>query len=236
MDNKEIEIIELRYLNEINWHFTNEMDKIIKLLQTKDIIKDHWKHIFDRKDKKSQTGEMSRGVERVFGAFFPNTWLPNSTPVGADFMFETIDSIIHVDTKTAKLDNEVDHRGKVALSLNQTSYYLTIDDRISGNLPQFYNLPNSTVKKKLTTTYMIHTVYDEKDYTVCCIVLICVPNGQLHSVYGDDIMDRGKAKDNSFRYRYGDQTFRLLNGHIPRYTVPFCKSKEIKHKITSLKL
>ena len=236
MDNKQIETIELKYLNELNWHFTNERDKIIKLLESKDIMKDQWEHIFNKKTKNSETGEMSRGAERVFGTFFPNTWLPNSTPIGSDFMFETIDSIIHIDIKTAKLDNDADHRGKVALSLNQTSYhYSTQNEEIKGSLPLFYNLSNNVKEKKLTITYMIQTVYDEKDYTICCILLICVPNGQLYSVYGDDIMDAGKNKGNSFRYRYGDQTFKLLNDNIPRYTIPFCKSKYIEERITSLK-
>jgi len=41
--------------------------------------------------------------------------------------------------------------------------------------------------------------------------LICVPNGQLYSLYGKDIFGGGKIKRKSFRYVYSREPhFRLL--------------------------
>ncbi len=148
-----MEHIELKYLNEISWYLSNEKDKIINLLQTKERIRNDWKDKFDRIEKKKQTGEMARGSERVFGMLFPNTWRPNSSPIGSDFMFETVDAIIHVDMKTTRYSNKADHRGKVPIGNNQTSYSINNPKcEFKANLPTFYTIHDEREIKKMCVT------------------------------------------------------------------------------------
>ena len=206
----EIEEIEYRYLLEIEWCLTHEQDKLLKLLETKNQIKSDWIDKFDRIDKRQQTGEMARGSERVFATLFPNTWLPNTSPIGSDLMFETIDAIVHIDIKTSKFENPADHSGKVPIGQNQTSYF-DHSAEFTGNLPNVYTFERSdSEEKKVCVTYVIQVVYFEDSQKILCVVLVCIPNGDLYIVYGDEVMDRGKTKGTSARYRYGDQYFKKL--------------------------
>lgn len=231
IDIKEIEQIESRYLDELEWNLSNEKGKIVKLLQTKDEIKDDWIDKFDRLDKKKQTGVLARGSERVLGTFFPNTWLANSSPIGSDFMFETFDAVIHIDIKTSTIKNSADHHGKVPLSKNQTSYPVNGEKKFVANLPTFYK---KNGVKKVCVTYIIQIVYDDKISEIACVVLICVPNGELYDVCGgDEIMDAGKTKGQSVRYRYGNQTFRF-NHKNKRYRIIHSDSDELEKRITTL--
>lgn len=231
MDGVAIEQIEHKYLKEIAWYLTNEKGKIINLLRTKQVIKDDWIDKFDRIEKKTQIGEISRGSERVFASLFPNTWRPNSSPIGADFMFETVDSIIHIDIKTTRYANESDHRGKVPFGENQTSYQI---GEIKGNLPTIYTLKHNVHEQKLCVTYIIQIVYVEDSDKILCVVLVCIPNGELRSEYGDNIMDKGKTKGKSFRYKYGNQTFKLLDGDHKRYTVLYFNDEQTRDRIITL--
>jgi len=55
--------------------------------------------------------------------------------------FETHKAFVHIDIKTAKLNNESDYLGKVPISENQTSYK-SPKQRFNSNLPSFYNKGN----------------------------------------------------------------------------------------------
>lgn len=232
---KQIEAFEWRYLKQVEWCLTNEKDKLIKLLRTKEEIACHWKTLFNRVDKKQQSGTMARGAERVLASLFPNTWRPNSTPIGSDFMFETVDAMIHIDIKTAKYENAADHSGKIPIGLNQTSYY-DENSGFRGNLPTRYTIRRDDQNQsKLCITYAIQIVFFEKNQEIICVVLVCIPNGELHPLYHDNVVDKGKSKGKSIRYRYGDQLFGALAGKKERYSIIYQdpeRAKEVKSVIS----
>jgi hypothetical protein len=123
-------------------------------------------------------------------------------------------AFIHIDIKTAKSNNPSDYKGKVALGKNQTSYdadktQTGIPTQINPNLPQYYN--KGKEKEKPCLTYTIQLIHKPQTFDIVAILLISVPNGQLYSVYKNDIVGAGKSKDLSMRYEYKNNfTFNTL--------------------------
>jgi len=76
---------------------------MVEALNSKDKIKDDWIEAFKRSDKKRQNSDFARGAERVYFWLLNQFGKPNSSPIGADLMFETYDAFVHIDIKTAKL-------------------------------------------------------------------------------------------------------------------------------------
>ena len=212
---KNIEEIELKYLEEISWNLSNEKGKLLQLLKTKDEISNDWIDKFQGLAETTQPSEMARGAERVLSTLFPNTWRPNSTPIGSDFMFETVDAMVHVDIKTAKPENRSDHQGKVNVGQNQFSYYSS-DREVIGNLPTFYSITRDHEEvSKVCITYALLIVYDWQE--IVKVFLICIPNGELYEIYGESIVGGGKSIGKSLRYKFKDQKFELLPNKPPRY-------------------
>jgi len=60
---------------------------------------------------------------------------------------------------------------------------------------------------------MLQIVYEAENYDIIGIQLISFPNGQLYRIYGDVIVDKGKAgKTWSMRYVYkSNHTFDALD-------------------------
>ena len=199
---KGIETIEYKYFNEIQWCLTNEKNRLLRLLDSKEEIRDSWEDAFKKASANMQPSEMAKGAERIIATFLPNNWLPNSTPIGSDFMFETFDAIVHIDIKTCNSSNRSDYVGKIPFSLNQTSYFHEADN-IYGSLPSVYSLNReSNTQTKLCVTFIIQLVYDQHTQKIERLSLVCIPNGKLHKLYGDSVMGRGKGKGSSFRYIY----------------------------------
>ena len=211
---EEVELLELRYFNEIYWNLTNEKDKLIELLTTKERIRKEWERVFNESSKDKTMSGLSRGAERVLASLFPTTWLPNSAPIGSDLMFETVDAIVHVDVKTM-VESQME-RGKISVGLNQTSYFEDGRIGVHGNLPNYYKLAQDTGSiTKFCLTYFIVVIHTEKTdrYNAGDILrvdLICMPNGMLHTHYGNKIIGAGKSKNNSMRYLYRNQYFEKI--------------------------
>lgn len=209
MEFKKIEFWEEHYLNQIEFTLTHDLDKMLDGLKSKDKIKEDWFKVFNRIDKKRQNSDFARGAERIFYWLFNQFGIPNSSPIGADMFFETYNAFVHIDIKTAKLNNPSDYKGKIPLGANQTSY--KIDDfNFEVNLPTKYKY-----KDKLCLTYIINIIYDiiEENIEIIAIILIAVPNGELISVYGTDIISAGKTgiTGKGFRYEYKNKSdFQLL--------------------------
>jgi hypothetical protein len=75
------------------------------------------------------------GAERVFhnwaSALFK---IPNSTPIGADLVFDSEEGFrVHIDIKTALDENPADWQGVANIGKNQTSY--TIPSIFNADLP-----------------------------------------------------------------------------------------------------
>lgn len=210
MNQKEIELLEYNYLRKIYFDLKQDLLKMIDGLNSKDKIKEDWMKYFDRADKKSQNSDFARGAERIYYWLFSQFGKPNSSPIGADMFFETYDAFVHIDVKTAKYDNPSDYKGKIPLGINQTSY-MSSKKRYEVHLPTFYN--KNKAEEKICLTFIINIIYNKQDsgFKILGISLISVPNGELYSVYKDDVIAASKNKGEAFRYDYKKNPyFKLL--------------------------
>lgn len=80
-DLKNIEFWELHYLNEIDFLLTQDLNKMIDGLNSKDKIKEDWSEHFKRIDKKRQNSDFARGAERIYFWLFNQFGIPNSSPI-----------------------------------------------------------------------------------------------------------------------------------------------------------
>ena len=219
-----IEEIEYHYFMEIKFMLERDKDKMLKGLASKDEIKKDWENVYFKNNDSKKNSDFEKGAKRIYYWLFNQLGKPNSSPIGSDMMFETWNSYIHIDIKTAKKSNPSDYKGKVNVGENQTSYK---DDSFNSNLPNFYN--NTTQKlKKICLTYIILVVYDDKTLEVVSILLISIPNGELNKVYNKSIVGAGKGFGKSFRFKY-KCSFNLLGNDKLRYSFIYLNDK-IKEK------
>lgn len=214
MDSRMIESWELYYLDDIAFRLTQDKDKMIRALNSKDEIKDDWIKVFTKKKC-----DIDRGAERIYYWLLNQLGVPNSTPIGADLLYETSNAFIHIDVKTSsyftiskgkKLINRSDFLGVVSVGENQTSYkYIESGKRKkiihSANLPPVYK-----TKDKICLTYIIQMVYDKTldgNLKILSIVLISIPNGTLKKIYGYAICGGSKNKNEAFRYYYARKPY-----------------------------
>lgn len=229
---QEIEFWEYHYFKEIDFLLSQDIDKMISSLNSKDTIKNDWVDAFNRIDKKRQNSDFSRGAERVYFWLFNQFGIPNSSPIGADLMFETYNSFVHIDIKTAKFTNKSDYQGKLPISENQTSY---TSKEFNSNLPFYYN--KGKKNQKYCLTYVLNIIYDDKskDFNILAILLASIPNGILNKVYKDEIIGRGKRKEKSFRYVYKNNPyFQLLENKPQRIKMLYIDNSIDKKEITKI--
>lgn len=232
MNIKEIEFWENHYLDQIEFTLKQDLEKMIYGLKSKDKIKNDWFSIFNKADKQRQNSDFARGAERIYYWLFNQLGIPNSAPIGADMFFELYNAFIHIDIKTAKLDNLSDYKGKIPVGENQTSYK-PHKYNYTVNLPTKYSYEN-----KICLTYFINIIYDITDdnIEIKAITIICVPNGELKNVYGDKIVEAGKTgyHGKGFRYSYHVYPyFKLLKNKSSRVRIIYT-SDDIKSKIKKL--
>ncbi|HHE37451.1 MAG TPA: hypothetical protein ENL20_02635 [Candidatus Cloacimonetes bacterium] len=230
MNKKDIEFWENHYLNQIEFMLKQDMEKMIEGLKSKDKIKDDWFEAFDHSADKNS--DFSRGAERIYYWLFNQFGTPNPSPIGSDMFFELYNSFIHIDIKTAKLDNETDYKGKIPIGANQTSYKPDGFD-YQVNLPPKYSYQN-----KICLTYFINIIYDisETNIEIKAILLISVPNGELTDVYGNVIVNTGKTgySGKGFRYNFSKENkFKLLEDKPSRIRIIYT-SEDVKENITEL--
>jgi len=131
---------------------------------------------------------------------------PNSSPIGADLMYETFDSFIHIDIKTISESNWGDYKGKIAVQPNQTSYPLSKYNLVP-NLPTHYS---KTFEReghnyyKPTLTYFIYALHKHASNEIYSMLIVCMPNGELFDAYKDKILHAGKTR-NSIRYAFKEE-------------------------------
>ncbi len=222
---QEIEFWENHYLNQIEFDLIQDLNKMLEGLKSKDKILSDWFDVFNKIDKKRQNSDFSRGAERIFYWLFNHFGKPNSSPIGSDMMFELYNAFVHIDIKTAKLDNHSDYKGKIPIGENQTSYKPE-GSNFNVNLPAVYS------NGKICLTYFVNIIYDieEKNVSIKAIVLIAVPNGLLSEVYGKEIVDAGKSGSHGkgFRYNFArNPYFELLDEKPLRVRLLYTSDKEI---------
>ncbi len=225
MTNKEIEFLEKYYLDQIVFLLLKDKNKMINALNSKDEIKSDWISVYQKK-----VSDIDRGAERVYYWLLNQIGFPNSTPIGSDLLYETSNAFIHIDVKTSsyftknkngdKVLNSGDYKGLVSIGQNQTSYQYEDNKHVvhTANLPSIYKSKN-----KLCLTYIIHLIYDKKpdgNLKILALLLIAIPNGQLHDVYGNKICGGSKNKGEAFRYRYKENPyFQLLDDKPFRFSI-----------------
>jgi hypothetical protein len=212
LTNQELKLLEKDYFDQIYFYLRFNQQRMIWGLESKNDIRADWWDKFTKSEK--QILEFARGTERIFYWLLTTLWMPNSSPISSDLFFESCNAFIHIDIKTAKIDNPSDYKGKVAFGKNQTSYdadktQTGKSTQINPNLPQYYNKDEE--KEKPCLTYIIQLIHKPLTFDIIAILLISVPNGQLYSVYKNDIVGAGKSKDLSMRYEYKNNfTFNTL--------------------------
>lgn len=206
MNNYELELLESKYLEKYYHFLMYCLDEILIGFETKNKIKDDWidqweKDLLDGAEK--GISDFAVGAERIIYALLNGKGIgqPNSSPVGSDLFFEVEDAFIHIDLKTVQIRNLGDYTGKIFVGNNQNSYKTIVnvsgEDRIyeEASLPQFYTVKeNEFVYKKPCLTYFITILYNAETLDIININLLSMPNGQLESIYGNDIIQAGKVR------------------------------------------
>ena len=217
MNNIDIENKEFDYFNQIEFFIKNNLDWILQRLNSKNEIKNDWINIFKTTAREAydKASELDVGAERVFHNLFGRFSMlqVNSTPIGADLMFETYNAIIHIDMKTTTDSNPADFGGKIQIGQNQTSYSVNKTKR--GNIYPFKaSLPTFYSNNKICLTYIIQIIYNNDENKPKIISFFSIPNGALYNTYGDCV-DAGKHKkelnkldsrgDIRFLYKYASR-------------------------------
>jgi len=224
-DLKNIEFWEKYYLDQMEFMLLKDKNKMINALNSKDEIKEDWIDIYNKK-----SCDIDKGAERVYFWLLNQIGFPNSTPIGSDLLYETTNAFIHIDVKTSSYYttnskgkqtlNSGDFKGLVSIGRNQTSYHYTDDNGLTheANLPFLYESKN-----KICLTYIIHLIYDKEidgNLKILALLLISIPNGVLHKIYGNGICGGSKNKNEAFRYRYKENPyFQLLKDKPVRFKI-----------------
>ncbi|MFE1245113.1 hypothetical protein ACFW35_13355 [Fictibacillus sp. NPDC058756] len=226
---KYVEFWENEYLQQIYYLLKLDKQKMLDGFNTKEEIKNDWVAYLG-----DNTSSFATGSERIFYWLFNQLGKPNSSPVGSDMFFETYNAYIHIDIKTVTLGNIGDFSRNIFVGDNQNSYIGNINVKnkpirpYKGHLPTFYTKNDGT--KKVCLTYFITILYNESNLDIQTIVIMCMPNGLLSKVYGDDIINPGK-NPGKIRYAYPKSSmFKLLPDTPKRIKVLLWK-KDINLKI-----
>lgn len=199
MDPKKIEELEKKYLDYIETSIEQNINTIMDGLDSRLSILDDWREPFLSTARKSYSAtDLDTGAERIFhhvlAPIFRN---PNSTPIGSDLVYTAHDAVIHIDVKTVSYSNLGDFKGKIQIGRNQTSY--AGGNGFRPNLPTQYG-----TNGPVTLTYAIYLLHRQFE-NMLAMEVISIPNGKLHPIYGDDIIQAGKggyANGNDIRYSF----------------------------------
>ena len=195
-----IEFWENEYLEQITYLITMDKQKMLEGFQTKEDIRSDWEQFLGK-----ETSDFAVGSERIFYWLFNQFGIPNSSPVGSDLFFETYNAYVHIDIKTVTLANIGDFTKNIFVGDNQNSYIGEIEVKGSENRPYQGHLPTFYTKKdgekKICLTYFLVILYNEQNLDIQAIVLSCMPNGDLQSVYGNKVLAAGK-NPGKIRFNY----------------------------------
>ena len=224
---KEIEQIELKYLNKF-YHFLKfAEDEMMIGFQTKEKIKDDWYGLYS-----SGISDFAVGAERIIYSLLNGKGIgqPNSSPVGADLFFEVNDAFIHIDLKTVEADGNIgDYTKNIFVGTNQNSYKAEIK-KANGksfepprfyepSLPTFYN--NGKDNEKICLSYFITVLYSKEHLDILNINILSMPNGALEPHYKSRPLSAGKNPDKT-RFNFKEvNKFELLENMPSRVKVVF---------------
>ncbi len=189
---KELEILEYKYLKKFYYFLKFAEDEMLSGFQTKEKIKGQWYKFWNT----NGSGDFSVGAERIVYALLNGKAIgrPNSCPVGSDLFFEVEDAFIHIDLKTVQTRNIGDYNNSIFVGENQNSYNYFMDvnkkeREYSPHLPHYYQYDGLS---KPCLTYFITILYEDNNLEILNINIICMPNGQLSNIYKKRPLKAGK--------------------------------------------
>lgn len=228
MTNKEIELIEEKYLNKY-YHFLKfAEDEMLLGFKTKELIKSDWIGAYQ-----NGLSDFCVGAERIIYSLLNGKGIgqPNSAPVGSDLFFEVDDAYIHIDLKTVQTRNISDFNTSIFVGRNQNSYAGNIlvknqpHRAYTPALPTFYTKESGL--KKICLTYFITILYDRETLEILVISLLCMPNGELYSHYKERPLKAGKTSDVA-RFNFSNvPDFELLTNKKKRIKVIYYNDQAI---------
>ena len=252
-----LEQIERKYFELILFPLKENIDDIVEKLNSRLGIIEDWYEEFIRTKKRrgvkkiKKYSDLDIGAERIFHYIYDRVMRnPNSSPIGSDLLYETFDAFIHIDIKTALIDNPADYKGKVNVKINQTSYKPNSDIyNFIPNLHAYYSKKYEdefgNEYNKPCLTYVIQVIFEHASPTIYAILLISVPNGELYSIYKDEIVAAGKSikiegkPRGDFRYDYKKcPIYKLIyTEEEKRYRVEFVllNSDKTQKELTGIK-
>lgn len=194
LTNKEIQEIEKKYFDILSGIFDRNLGVIINQIYSQDSI------VLPSTSAKQNTIEKS--VENILeGIIYSQLgWRVCSLPVSSDSCFEVGDAIINIDAKSVKdIDNDATGN-KVNLQSSQTTYVANkkITFAGSGHTRTWESKLKLYETHKMygeipNLTYIFKVIYSSENL-VEEIYLLSIPHGQLYSVFGDDILQKGKDR------------------------------------------
>lgn len=133
---EELEQLEYTHFQRIRYTFLDNFDEILEGLNSRlEILSDWYRQFMSTKKPGTMPSDLDTGAERIFHHAFAHSMKhPNSSPIGADLMYETFDAFIHIDIKTISSSNWGDYKGTIVVGANQTSY--PINRRYPNLLPR----------------------------------------------------------------------------------------------------
>lgn len=209
----DLEAKEREYFQIISFHLKEGFNEIREGLNSRlSILQDWYAHFIRTARAGYKASDLETGADRIFHHFFaPIFKSPNSTPIGSNLVFELLDAFLHIEIKTASIDNPADYKGKVNIGINQTSYaFIKKKYQFSPNLPHYY-----LNGLKPCLTYALSIIHQQAQPDIKALMLICIPNGQLYPYYGEAIVRSGKGgygRGQNFRFKYAEEPyFKLLS-------------------------
>ena len=207
---KELERFERRYFEFILTALKENIKDVMEGLHSRLAIKDDWYEKFVRTARAGyEASDLEKGAERIFFWIYDKLLRhPNSSPIGADMLYETADAFLHIDVKTSVITNPADYKGLMNIGQNQTSYKPN-DINFEPNLPTYYSTTfrhpeTDEMLNKPCLTYFIHIIHKQGEKPIYAILLICMPKGELEPIYGEfNIINAGKSgRGKDIRYAY----------------------------------
>lgn len=148
----------------------------------------------------AKTNTIEKSIENIIeGIIYSKlSWRVCSLPVSSDSCFEVGDAIINIDAKSVKNTDNDATGNKVNLQRSQTSYITGTQVPFSGRghsrtwepKLKFYET-HKMYGEIPNLTYVFKVIYSDSNL-VEKIILLSIPHGQLNSIFGHDIVQKGK--------------------------------------------
>lgn len=222
---KEIEELELKYLNKYYYFLKFAEDEMFCGFKSKEAIKEDWFGLYGQNEDGKGISDFAVGAERIIYSLLNGKGIgqPNSSPVGSDLFFEVEDAYIHIDMKTVQLENIGDYSTSIFVGKNQNSYRGEMLVKKVGKreyvpaLPTFYN--KGRENEKICLSYFITILYNRENLSILVITLDCMPNGELERHYKGRVLKAGKNPDKTRFNRKEVNRFELLKNMPSRIKV-----------------